>query len=314
MKKIVSLIISLTILAAIYWKIDLTRFLTVFKNCHPGWLALSLFMFIPITLITSKRLQMLAPEAANVSLLEALRLVLAASSLNMVLPSKMGDIAKGYFIAEKGRIDGSLSLSLVVYEKTCDMLSLMLWCVFGLIIYPDKDISLLSMSFLVFTVFTLGLLMTGSKQFSRWFFGLLKTISPKAVITKIDKLGKSWDEMCDFLKKDMGLLFRIAGISILIWFLHLLQIWFFILMLKAWVPMLQHLALAPLAIFVGLLPLTFAGMGTRDAALIFFYRGYMDISVAAALGLMCTLRYLVPAVLGLPFLNTYLSKIRKLTS
>ncbi|NEQ17581.1 MAG: UPF0104 family protein, partial [Moorea sp. SIO3E2] len=93
---------------------------------------------------------------------------------------------------------------------------------------------------------------------------------------------------------------------------HLLQIWLFILALNAWTPFLANLALSPLAILAGLLPLTFAGVGTRDAALIFFYQRYFPKEEAAALGLLCTSRYLLPAIGGLPFLGQYLTTVRDL--
>jgi hypothetical protein len=54
------------------------------------------------------------------------------------------------------------------------------------------------------------------------------------------------------------------------------------------------------------LPLTFAGVGTRDAALIIFYQPYLNPPVAAALGLLCTVRYILPALAGLPLLGRYL--------
>ena len=107
-------------------------------------------------------------------------------------------------------------------------------------------------------------------------------------------------------------LLKITFTSVFIWFLHLLQIWFFILALKAWTPFLANLALSPLAILAGLLPLTFAGVGTRDAALILFYQPYFAAPTAAALGLLCTSRYLLPAIGGLPFLGQYLSTVRDL--
>ena len=69
---------------------------------------------------------------------EANRLILVASVLNLVLPSKMGDIAKAWFMNDRGHLEGSLALSLVVFEKACDMLSLLLWCVFGLIVLPAR--------------------------------------------------------------------------------------------------------------------------------------------------------------------------------
>lgn len=49
------------------------------------------------------------------------------------------------------------------------------------------------------------------------------------------------------------------------------------------------------------IPLTFAGVDTRDAALILFYQPYFDEATGAALGLLCKLRYFLPAIIGLPF-------------
>ncbi len=104
--------------------------------------------------------------------------------------------------------------------------------------------------------------------------------------------------------------------SVFIWFLHLLQIWMFILALRAQTPFLANLALAPLAILAGLLPLTLAGIGTRDAALIFFYRPYLDAPTAVALGILCTMRYVLPAIGGIPFFSAIFARFetgKKLT-
>src|SRR6187399_123798 len=133
MKKLVSLLISLGLLALLYWKIDINRLLPVFARCDPLWMTVSLAMVVPLTLATAWRLQQLMPSAGQLGFGEANRLILVASVLNLVLPSKMCDIAKAYFMRDRGHLSGSLALSLVVFEKACDMLSLLLWCVFGLL-------------------------------------------------------------------------------------------------------------------------------------------------------------------------------------
>ncbi|MCG8507710.1 MAG: hypothetical protein MI741_00645, partial [Rhodospirillales bacterium] len=74
---------------------------------------------------------------------------------------------------------------------------------------------------------------------------------------------------------------------------------------------LSTLALAPLAILAGLVPFTFAGIGTRDAALIFLFSPFMDAGTGAALGLLCTMRYVLPALGGLPFIGESLSRLKK---
>ena len=81
--------------------------------------------------------------------------------------------------------------------------------------------------------------------------------------------------------------------------------------LPIWAPPVISFALAPLAILAGLLPLTFAGVGTRDAALVALYAPYFSAATGAALGLLCTSRYFLPAIGGLPFLNQYLSTVKQ---
>jgi len=308
MKKLISIAVSLIILIVLYLKIDLTALLAVFEKSHRGWMIVGLGMVIPITMLTAWRLQQLTPEKAKLTFAEGNRLILAASVLNMVLPSKMGDIAKAYFIQKRGALSGSLALSLVVFEKTCDLLSLLFWCGFGLFLYPDKGALFWGMTAVISGGFVFGILLLSSRSFADICFNFSERFAPQAVGNKLEKLQTSWREMHDYFWRDRAQLFLLSVTSIFLWFLHLFQIWLFILALKAWTPFLANLALAPLAILAGLLPLTFAGIGTRDAALVFFYNSYLDAPTAAALGLLCTSRYFIPAVAGLPFMGRYLAK------
>jgi len=310
MKRLISIAVSLIILAVIYSKIDFPELVAVFQNSDRVWMPVSLGMVVPLTLFTSWRLQQLMPSGARLGFFEANRLILAASVLNMVLPSKMGDIAKAYFMKQRGHLSGTLSLSLVIFEKACDLLSLLLWCVFGLLLYEPKDWLFLLMTMAVGVGLILGICLLASRKFAYFFFIVVRKIAPKKMRSKLETMQGSWGDMHDYFWRDQRQLLKITGTSIFIWFLHLLQIWFFILALKATTPFLVNLALSPLAILAGLLPLTFAGVGTRDAALVLFYQDYLDPATAAALGLLCTSRYFLPAIGGLPFLSQFLATVR----
>lgn len=305
LKRFVSIVVSVAILLYIYTQIDFVNLIAVFKNCDRQMLAISLGMVIPITLITSWRLQQLVPKR-SLGFIESNRLILGASVLNMVLPSKMGDIAKSYFMAERSQISGSLALSISIFEKACDLLSLLLWCVFGLLLYPAKDNLFWIMTAGVGSGLIIGLLLLGSPWFANMFLAIAIKYAPKKLKLKLQTMQAAWDEMHDYFWSDKQQLFIIATTSIFIWFLHLLQIWLFILALKAVTPFIVSLALSPLSILAGLLPLTFAGIGTRDAALIYFYQDYLNEATGAALGLLCTSRYFIPALIGLPFLGQML--------
>jgi uncharacterized protein (TIRG00374 family) len=306
MKRLISLLVSLAILAIIYWRMDFTRMGPVFRDCDPLWLVLSLGMVAPLTLMTAWRLDQLMPGGARLGIGESNRLILVASVLNLVLPSKMGDLAKAWFIKERGHAGAGLAFALVIFEKACDMLSLLLWCAFGLLLYPQKDVLFWTMTACVVGGLIGGLALLGSPALAGFAFKTGGRLARGRTRAKLEKLADAWREMHDFFWRDRARLLRVSAISVFIWFLHLLQIWMFVLALRAHAPFLASLALAPLAILAGLLPLTFAGIGTRDAALIFFFHPYLDAPTGAALGILCTMRYVLPALGGLPFVSRYL--------
>ncbi|WP_439566160.1 lysylphosphatidylglycerol synthase transmembrane domain-containing protein, partial [Gloeocapsopsis crepidinum] len=190
MKRFFSICVSLFILGIIYWKIDFPQLLQVLQNSNVWWLVISLSMVVPLTLLTSWRLQQLMPIDKRLGFGEAIRLILAASVLNMVLPSKMGDIAKAFFMKERGQISSSLSLSLVVFEKACDLLSLLLWCVFGLLFYSQQNWLFWVMTASVSLGLFFGVMLLASQQFAQVFFDVGKFILPK-LSSKLAKLQSS---------------------------------------------------------------------------------------------------------------------------
>ncbi len=313
-KRFFSLVISVAILLCIYSQIDFANLFQVFQNCDRLWLTISLAMVIPITSFTAWRLQQLIPQGSNLGFIDANRLILGASVLNLALPSKMGDIAKAYFMRDRHNLSGTLALSISIFEKACDLLSLLLWCVLGLIFYPAKDLLFWMMTGVIAAGLILGLLLLGSQQFANFFFNLTIKITPRSISHKLDKMQSSWQEMHSYFWGDKRQLLIISATSIFIWFLHLLQIWLFIIALQAWTPLIISLALAPLSILAGLVPLTFAGVGTRDAAIIYFYQDYLTQATGAALGLLCTSRYFIPGLIGLPFLGQMLATAKKIKS
>ncbi|WP_088240053.1 lysylphosphatidylglycerol synthase transmembrane domain-containing protein [Calothrix rhizosoleniae] len=310
MKKVISIIISPILLAVIYSKIDFFQLVQVLEDSHKWWIIISLSMVIPLAMLTAWRLQQLMPTA-SLGFGEANRLILSASVLNMILPSKMGDIAKAYFIQDKQYLNGSLSLSLVIFEKICDLLSILLWCAFGLILYPQKGCFFLTILTSVIFGILIGFFVLCSDKFAKLFFHIISFFAFYKFKKTLKRMHSSWQEMHNYFWHNKIIFLRTIAISIFISFGHFLQIWLFILALNAWTPFLNHIALCPLAILAGLIPLTFAGIGTRDAAFIALYQPYLHAPTAAALGLLCTSRYLLLAIGGIPFLGQYLSAMGK---
>jgi len=230
------------------------------------------------------------------------RLVLLASVLNLVLPSKMGDIAKAAFVADEKLMPGQEALALVMFEKMLDMASLLMWCAFGLIILADDGwvfwslftIIVSGLAFLI-ALFLLPIVM---KKICLVFQKCL----PQKISGKIASFEAAWAEMRAVTWATPSKLAVSVLVSIGLWALHLVQIWCFALAIGTGLGIAPAFGLAPLAILVGLMPFTFAGIGSRDAALVYFLAPYMAETAALVLGFLCTMRYVMPAIGGIPFL------------
>lgn len=309
MKNLIPLIIGLLVLSGLYWQVDIVHIIKIILQANTLWLAIGIGMVMPITMLTALRLVWLVPSKNQLSYVESLKLILAASTMNMLLPSKMGDVAKGLFIANDDGMNHVQALSLVMFEKISDLLALLLWCVFGLVLIQQDHWLFLALALIIIIVFVLGISMLTSINFSQSVFQIIRAVLPFKLEEMIDRFRIEWNEMILYLnfykKRFVGIIFY----SIFLWLLHLCQIWVFILALNVFVPFIDNLALTPLVILIGLMPLTLAGIGTRDAAFVFIYTSYFTAATGAALGLFATLRYLIPALFGIPFLSRYMSRL-----
>ena len=158
---------------------------------------MALVMFIPTTIASSWRFSYLTPEKA-IPLWLSVKLFLAAGSLNLVLPSKMGDLFKVFFVRRKVGLPDSLLFCLVVFEKSLDLAALSLLCLIGILLHPSGD------PFLVWVLFvgnlalvTLIALLVFSPKAASLIFRLFSRI-PK-LGGKFVTLGQSWDNLQNYL-------------------------------------------------------------------------------------------------------------------
>jgi len=312
MKKSLSIAISLVLLIVIYHlKIDIEDLFGVFARADNRFLIMGVATILPLTLLIAWRFLQLMPARGRPSFFEVLGLTLSAGSLNMLLPLKMGDLAKALFMRDSGHFTGEMSLSLVTFEKVLDMVCLLSWCALGLVLYPHPSPAFLLTTALVLSGFAFGTAFLASNRFALICFRRGQALLPARFHDNLRGVSENWVELTRYFFSDPGRTLNILLASIIIWFLQLLQIWLFIEAMGGSAPFLFNLAFSPIVVLAGVMPLTFAGLGTRDAALIFLFQRYIDAPVAAAVALLCTSRYILPALAGLPFLDKYMRLVKK---
>lgn len=303
MRKLISLAISLAIVIIIWRTVDADRVLEVFRKSDRLWLTASLLAVVPLTIATALRFAMLSRSPIPFG--ASLRLILSASTLNAILPSKMGDIAKGWVLARKYDFPADRAVSLVVFEKMMDMAALLLWGMLALFLTAGSDWRLWICAAGVTGLFLLLALMMAPSPSARLPISWLIDRLPRRVSLRSKTFMDEWAAMAKWFWSRKARAIATVLFSVVIWAGHLCQFWLFTKAVHTTVPLIDNLASATLSILAGLAPLTMAGIGTRDAAIIHFYSTWLSPAAGAAVGVLATSRYILPAIAGAPFMRDY---------
>lgn len=304
--RVISLALSAALLIGLYRAVNVRLIAQELRGIDRLWLVISVGMIVPITILRAIRFFWVAPAGALPGIVEALRLILVATALNVFLPAKTGDLIKSYFVTKRGGTSAGVAVAIVVYERLCDLFGLMSWCVLGWFVgrpvvarVPSALWPLLGVLGAVCAV------LISSERAARFWPAMMAGALP-ARLQRLQALAEGWPDLFQALRGRRG---WVVLFSLLLWLVHLVQIWMFALALSVPIPFTVCASLSAVALLAGQLPLTFAGLGARDVALVVLLSGYVRPESAAAMGILISTRNLLPPLAALPIMRPYLSAV-----
>ena len=296
--------ISAGLLVLLYRRMDAPTIVRTLRAADTALVIFTILLIVPITLLRAMRFFWVAPPGALSGVGEAFRLTLVSGALNVFVPAKAGDLAKSFFVARQSETPAGVAIGIVVYERLCDMFGVIVWCLLGWVLARPQVQGLGGELWLALGGVGLicGVLISSET--------VAAALVPAAGIARHPRLKRLRDLAAgwpDLLRTLRGRRRFIVSFSVLLWLGHLVQIWLFTVALSTTVPFTVCASLAALALMAGQLPLTFAGIGTRDIALVVLLSGYMAPEAAAALGVLISTRNFLPPLLGAPLMWPYVS-------
>lgn len=314
LKRIIGIGVSVALIAVLVRHVDTQALLANFRRTRWDLFAAALALFVPQILVIAWRWKRLVAPFTPLPLAESVRLVLAGSSMNLLMPGKLGDLTKGWFLARQGHVSTSLGLGVVAFEKMLDVAALAAVMLGGTLYLfartagvgaPAAPLHLLVLpaGLGVAAVAAVALLYFAPLERMPGY-GRLTRDSATGVPGRVARLLKSSHTTMATLQARGSRRGEILVLSGLIWLLHLVQIYLFFASVNAAPPAGEFITMVPLAIFIGLIPISLAGFGTRDAALVLLLPSLPASAVLAA-SFYVNLRYILPAVAGVPYLARY---------
>ncbi len=301
MRRFVSIAVSVASLAVLYASIDRAALVEARAQTAPLLLGRSILLLVGLYQLSADRLHLLANYGGlALSAPAAVQSTFAANALNMFLPGKLGDLLKAVMMADDKPERLPKAFARGGWEKLSDLAFLFVMAALPLALVGGAPAA------------TAALALFGIAALAGLVFPQLVTL-PLGAIRKLAPLARSWTEVLGALRSRGPALFVLLLLTGLICLGHLVQIALMAAALGVSGPAdlwAKLIALLPIVIVAGLVPLTFAGVGTRDAVLVVLLAPYIGAPTAAALGVLFLLRYLVPGLIGSPLLPRFICLIQ----
>jgi uncharacterized protein (TIRG00374 family) len=291
--------IGLILFVYILIKYDFVTVIKEIANANLVFILISfIFLFFFLLTQTLKWFVIARYQKTKVPFFEAFKINLMASFYGNVTPSRVGNVIRSEYLKKYNKDIGK-GLSNFTLDKVLDICSLVFLA--GLFSFAFKHlipIDFLTYSLILFIVLVACLIIfieeKRSKKILRIFY---KMLIPEKFKQKAKNIFNSF--YSDMPKKRYFLLFFI--LNLLNWIVLYTANYFIGLSVGVNVPFYWFLAIFPIATFVAQIPITIAGLGTREATLIALF-GLFGVAATKviSISLISILIFgIVPAIIGI---------------
>lgn len=300
-------IIGLVIFIYILSTLDLDKLVDVFLQINILYGLLAVFAIIPFHLIFNFEWQLiLKRHNINVSFLYSLKNIYIGYFYGFITPGGLGGWTRVYYLKEESgeSIQKCFVNSLLV--NTIEYLTLLSIGIFGAFLFSSKYPTIFPFFILMFTMIIILLILfirkdTGKKFINKLLFSRL-----------FNQYRDKWDTHIENLYEDIPKIRDLilpAAISIFGWMFWFSELYLISTLFSINIPFYNFIFILPVVKIISLLPITFQGLGTREAMIIGLF-SLFNVPQENALGfslLWYAATWLYPSIVG-AFITFYETK------
>ncbi len=290
-RKWILLLFTVVIFVILFLSVDFTAAMETVRQANPFFFLFACLITFLFPFWCAVRWNLIVLNlGVRLGIWESFKIIMAAWPVGAITPAKSGDLIKVLFL--KKVLPYSKTTGVILAERLVDVIALCCYAVIWGVIYDFETAAMLA-----------GGLLLGVLLF------LIIAASPL-----IDRFPLKWRSLAlnlfeatkRMVLHKMTFLF-ILIITFLNWFCTFLQTWLCYKAFHVDVPLFYIMAALPIAIFIGLIPVTLSGMGTRDSAVIFLFQQYARYEINLAVGILYSIfGYWFLSILGIPFMRAAL--------
>lgn len=267
--KLVLPFIGLIILAYIIYSLDVHKIITAFLSIEPIFIMYALLLTIPLLIIRNATWQIILKEQKiTVRFFDSLKIYLIGVFYGSISPGYYGQLMRIPYLKEKtGEPFGKLFINTII-ETFLHSFSLYGMMIIGAVLVSGTIPQLLPITIVwILCWVLLTVYFTRKERGEKFFRIIINYLIPKKVKPHLNAFVDSF--YSDFPRfKAMILPYILGSIT---WIIVFSQEYMILLGLGLQIPYFAFLVLFPIANVAGFIPITFAGLGTRELTAIIIF-------------------------------------------
>lgn len=261
-------IIGILILIYLFYKVGITKIWGAAFDANVYYLILAfIFSFIILLLPAFKWALILKKQKIKIDFLTLVKIDLIGMFYGIITPGRIGTFLRAFYLRDKIKKPLGFCSSSIILDKLLDLMAIAVFATLGAFLILNK-ISILAPTLIFLFFLVAGLIYFLNKERSKF---VLKLFYSYIIPKRFKKLAKeSFHSFYDRLPKLRYLIlpFVIALISYILFYTlnYLVAI-----SLDIQIPYTYFITLSALATLISLLPITIAGIGTREVTLVILF-------------------------------------------
>ena len=297
------LLVGIFLFVYILLNIDIGKTIQILSNANIPLIILALSLMILTVVMKALKWKMLIGiYDKGYPLGSATKAWLMGFSLSMVTPARIGDISRAYYI--KHKISIGKGITTVIIDRVIDVTILFCMAIIGLVSFAaffTSDSNLFLIISVLFALFIFGVYASTKKKLVKMFLGpVFDRIVPEKHKSSLNLTFHDFYSGLDSIKKQRKNVAIAVVLGALVWFVTILIYYLLALAIGLDLPYMFLLSVVPIVALLDMLPISFSGIGTRDAALILFL-SFLSIGREYAISLsflVLVFGYLLIGLLG----------------
>lgn len=305
-KKWLSLV-GIVLFLVIILKIGLSDVVNVLKTADLTFILLAIIVvFFSIIVKGIKWNELIKAYKIKYPLRKSMVAWIVGFALGIVTPGRVGDLFRAVYLKKDENISLGKSLVTVIIDRVFDLVVLFILAFLGLFFLLKSfsiEFNIIFAIALAFICFLGGIYMLTKKKYVHY---ILRPIFRKFVPEKFKyKIKISFHDFYDnfiYFKKAKWPVLTCFLLTIVTWLFMLLEAYFLMLSLNISIDFSFFVLVLPVTFLLELVPVSIMGIGTRDAALIFFF-SLISLSAATAVSFSFLLLFVnsLVAIVGAVF-------------